>query len=116
MRIGYLTHIRSIETWNSGREEWMNCRHCGHSYSGRTVGFGILCEKCGEYLHTCINCAIYDEGTERCRSLTTEAVSDRKSRNYCEEFVPNTGIVPGPDSGIEKTADDFKNLFSMDGK
>ncbi|MCK4806233.1 MAG: hypothetical protein KAT09_01230 [Candidatus Aegiribacteria sp.] len=94
----------------------MICRNCGYRYDRRTVGFGTLCESCGEYLHTCFNCDIYDSKAERCRSLTTEAVSDRKSRNYCEEFVKNTDIVPGSDSGRGKTSDDFKTLFSMDGE
>ncbi len=93
----------------------MICKYCGHRYDGGTVGFGALCESCGEYLHTCFNCALYNTNAERCRSLTTEAVSDRKGRNFCEEFIPNTGAVRGQDLGREKTAEHFKDLFSKEG-
>lgn len=94
----------------------MICRNCGYGYDERTVGFGAVCESCGEYLHSCFNCAIYDSDAERCRSFTTDAVGDRKSRNYCEEFIPHTGIVQGADSERGKTTDDFKDLFDMDRK
>ncbi len=94
----------------------MICKHCGYRYDGRSVGFGVLCESCGKYLHTCFNCTLYNSNAERCRSLTTEAVSDRKSRNFCEEFVPNTGTVPGKNSGKEKAAEHFDDLFSTDGE
>lgn len=94
----------------------MICKNCGNKYDGRTVSFRILCENCGEYLHTCLNCAIYDSIADRCRSLTTEAVRDRKNINHCEEFIPNKGILPEADSGKVKTADDFRTLFSLDGE
>ncbi len=93
----------------------MICRNCGYGYDGRTVGFQKLCENCGEYLHTCVNCNIYDSNAKRCRSFTTEAVGDRKDKNYCEEFVPSTDTVQRTDSAEDKSADDFKDLFSMDG-
>lgn len=92
----------------------MICKNCGNKYDGRTVGFRTLCENCGEYLHTCFNCAIYDSNAERCRSFTTEAISDRKDKNYCEEFIQNTGVMTGPDSGKAKTAEKFKALFDAD--
>lgn len=92
----------------------MICKNCGYKYVGRTVGFRTLCENCGEYLHTCFNCAIYDLKAERCRSFTTEAVRDRRDNNYCEEFIQNTDVVTGQDSGKERTVDEFKALFGAD--
>ncbi|RKZ10520.1 hypothetical protein DRQ25_02750 [Candidatus Fermentibacteria bacterium] len=115
-RISYLTSVRSVEVLVFAGEVWMICKHCGSRYPGRTVGFGILCEKCGEYLHTCFNCALYNSNAERCRSHTTEAVSDRRGRNYCEEFIPDTRTAAGPDSVKDKIADDFKTLFRVDGE
>ncbi len=94
----------------------MICNNCGNICDKRTVGFQNLCENCGEYLHTCFNCNIYDSTAERCRSFTTEAVGDRKGKNYCEEFIPNKGIVPGPDSVRGNTSDDFETLFNMNGE
>jgi hypothetical protein len=83
-------------------------------YDGRTVGFKTICENCDEYLHSCFNCALYNSNADRCRSLTTEAVSDRKSSNYCEEFVKNTDSKPGTNSVKEKSSYDFKALFGAD--
>ena len=94
----------------------MICKNCGHRYDGRTVGFKTTCEKCNEYLHTCCNCDLYDPQADRCRSLTTEAIGDRKANNYCEEFVPNIDSEPGTDLIKEKSADDFKTLFGTEGK
>lgn len=85
-------------------------------HDGRTVGFKTICENCDEYLHSCFNCGLYDSNADRCRSLTTEAVSDRKSSNYCEEFIPNTDSVLETDSAKEKSTDDFKALFGAEGE
>jgi len=91
----------------------MFCRHCGHE--AEVIGFKAACDKCGEYLHSCVQCDLYDSGSDRCRSLTTEAVSDRNGNNYCEEFVRNTDLPKGPDFQIGKksprTGDDFEALF-----
>ena len=94
----------------------MICRQCGYRYDGRTVGFSILCENCGEYLHTCFNCTLYNPDSARCRSHTTEAVRDVKGKNHCEEFIPNTDIVQGREKGREENADPFNNLFNVDGE
>lgn len=94
----------------------MICKQCGCGYPGSTVGFQALCENCGEYLHTCFNCVLFNPNAERCRSFTTEAVSDRRSRNYCEEFVPNTDITPEKNSGKRKVTDDFETLFKTNGE
>ncbi len=90
--------------------------NCQHKYDVRKVGFKTLCENCGDYLHTCLNCALYDSKVDRCRSLTTEAVKDRKGNNYCEEFVPNKISVLEEDSGEERTSEDFNALFRTGGE
>jgi hypothetical protein len=55
-----------------------------------TVGFKASCEKCGVYLHSCIQCALWDRSSGHCRSLTTEQSGNREDLNFCEEYVPNT--------------------------
>ena len=94
----------------------MICKNCGYKYDGRRVGFKTTCENCNGYLHSCFNCTLYSSNADRCRSLTTEAVSDRKRGNYCEEFVPNTDSAPGTDLLKRKSTDDFKALFGADGE
>lgn len=85
-------------------------------YEESTIGFKTTCENCDEYLHSCFNCILYDSNVDRCRSLTTEAIRDRRSSNYCEEFVPNTDSAPGTDSVKVKIPNDFKSLFRKDGE
>lgn len=94
----------------------MICKNCGYRYDGRTVGFKTICENCDDYLHSCINCALYSSNSDRCRSLTTETVRDRRSNNYCEEFIQNTDSLAGTDSTKEKPGTDFEALFGADGK
>ncbi len=91
----------------------MICRHCG--CENETVGFKTTCDDCNEFLHSCFQCNLFDSNTDRCRSLTTEAVSDLTGNNYCEEFVQNTDPPPGADFTYERkapgTGDDFNALF-----
>jgi len=94
----------------------MICKYCGNEYAGRTVGFNAICERCNEYLHSCFNCALYDSNADRCRSLTTETVSDRKSSNYCEEFVPNSDSISDRIADESKSAVDFNSIFGTDGE
>jgi len=94
----------------------MMCKHCGYRHDAGTVGFKATCENCDEYLHSCLNCALFNPDTDRCRSLTTDAVSDRKSSNYCEEFVQNKNPSEGKDSAKAKSPDDFTALFGAEEK
>ncbi len=94
----------------------MICRHCG--YEAEIVGFKTTCEKCSEYLHSCYQCNLYNSRSERCRSMTTEAVSDLTGNNYCEEFAVNTDPPRSKDySGggkATRTDNDFNALFGQD--
>ena len=93
----------------------MICRHCGYEYERETVGFKTTCENCDEYLHSCFQCSLFDVRTSRCRSLTTEPVSDRIKNNYCEEFVKNTDLPQGKDLTVgqkpKRGGDYFNALF-----
>ena len=89
----------------------MICQKCGTEYHSETIGFKAYCESCGSYLHACIQCSIYDQKTERCRSLTTEAVRDREGINFCEEYMPERR-PPSPTSNKPSASrDSFSKLF-----
>ncbi len=92
----------------------MKCNLCGHVTDLQTIGFKAVCQGCGEYLHTCVQCRLYDAGGDRCRSMTTEPVRDRGGNNYCEEFRP--GGVEEVSGGARKHggAADFEKLFGGD--
>jgi hypothetical protein len=91
--------------------------HCGEVFEGSVVGFKAVCEGCGMYLHSCVQCRLYDEA-RRCLSNTTEAVRDVEHANFCEEYQPledsaeqtGWGRQEGGSSG-ERASDDFDALF-----
>lgn len=86
----------------------MKCVHCGHENELVTVGFRSMCGGCGEYLHSCIQCRLFNRTSERCTSMTTEPVRDRKGHNYCEEFQPGGG---GDGDSEKYGGGDFEALF-----
>ena len=94
----------------------MRCAHCGELFEGSVVGFKAVCEGCGMYLHSCVQCRLYDEA-RRCLSNTTEAVRDVEHANFCEEYQPAgdsgaEGNGSGPRGGDgERARDSFDALF-----
>jgi hypothetical protein len=93
----------------------MYCVRCGHKNDLRTVGFKAQCEACLEYLHSCVQCALFNSVSERCRSNTTEPVSSRDGFNYCEEYVPNDDPDRSSESRTARSGEDFENLFGGPG-
>lgn len=89
----------------------MHCSLCGHENEMETVGFKAACGNCGEYLHSCVQCAHFDPAAGRCRSLTTEAVSRADHINYCEEYSPRNAPGCGDRAPEKRKADDFDTLF-----
>ena len=90
----------------------MICSFCGESYEVDSVGFKAYCSSCGHYLHSCVQCHLFEKTTGRCRSHTTESVRDLEGMNYCEEFVPRRERGPvEKDTGNSAAADRFNNLF-----
>lgn len=68
----------------------MKCHRCGNSVDVKTVESRAECPKCAAYAHCCLNCSLYDEyAPNKCRSSSTEWVSDREKYNFCDEFEPN---------------------------
>ncbi|MCK5131022.1 MAG: hypothetical protein KAR40_02595 [Candidatus Sabulitectum sp.] len=85
----------------------MNCILCGRQWQGKTVPFGAVCDKCDCWLHSCIQCALWDPQAQMCRSMTTDSVADRHGKNFCEEWKPgNRKAETDKDSGGK-----FASLF-----
>jgi len=87
----------------------VKCVFCGDEWPLEKVAFSSVCEGCGRWLHSCIQCAIWDDRARMCRSMTTESVPDREGKNFCEEWQPGeigTGKKP-EDSSRKK----FDSLF-----
>ncbi len=84
----------------------MNCILCGAEWTGRTVPFSAVCEKCDCWLHSCIQCALWNSQAQMCRSMTTDIVADRQGKNFCEEWKP------GKQEAVTRAKKDPKGKFS----
>ena len=64
-----------------------SCQKCGQQWTRReSPGFKETCPKCTSYLHSCVNCKLYNPTADRCSSITAECPGDRTLLNYCEEY------------------------------
>lgn len=87
----------------------MRCIRCGEEWPLQKVAFSSVCEGCGCWLHSCVQCRLWDERARMCRSMTTEPVPDREGKNFCEEWQPSE---KGGNSGTGPSgADRFDSLF-----
>lgn len=66
----------------------MNCILCGAEWPGKSLSFSAVCEKCDCWLHSCIQCALWDSRARMCGSMTTDTIADRQGKNFCEEWKP----------------------------
>ena len=54
-----------------------------------------VCEQCSSWLHSCANCASYDEYSHtKCREPKAEFVFDRLGKNACSFFKLKAGARP----------------------
>ena len=67
-----------------------SCYKCG---KGITIGvdgpmpLDAVCEQCSSWLHSCANCAFYDEYSyTKCREPKADFVFDRVGKNPCSFF------------------------------
>jgi len=72
-----------------------SCYKCGKVI---TVGVDgpmpadAVCEQCSSWLHSCANCALYDEYSHtKCREPRAEFVFDRLGKNACAFFKLKSG-------------------------
>jgi hypothetical protein len=90
----------------------VNCVFCGESVDVVTVGFKACCSACGHYLHSCVQCSLFDRSSGRCTSLTTDSVRDLEGLNYCEEFrIRRNSSQEQSHEDTSDAADRFMNLF-----
>ena len=78
------------------------CCRCGHPYSppGPAPGFNEVCEACGEYLHACESCTLFDRKNRNCTDPSADPVRSTQGKNYCEQFLPlEEPISPAQDDG-----------------
>ena len=55
-----------------------------------------VCEQCSSWLHSCANCAFFDEYSQRkCREPKAEFVFDRLGKNTCAFFKLKPGARTG---------------------
>jgi len=64
----------------------MKCTLCGDEWHGEKIPFSAVCGKCGCWMHSCVQCALWDYQAGMCRSMTTDSVADREGKNFCEEW------------------------------
>lgn len=74
-----------------------SCYKCGKSITQGVDGPmppDAVCEQCSSWLHSCANCASYDEYSQRkCRETKAEFVFDRLGKNACSFFKVKAGRV-----------------------
>ena len=89
------------------------CFKCGTVWNGygkpRTRQ---ICEGCGSYLHTCINCHHFARRiTNSCVLPHTAFVGPRDMLNYCEEFQMVNNELQAIESRCARAKSTFENLF-----
>lgn len=87
----------------------MKCILCGESWLEQTVPFSAVCENCHCWLHSCVQCALWEPRSRMCNSMTTDSVADRQGKNYCEEWKP--GDSKEPEETGKDTGNKFASLF-----
>ena len=89
------------------------CFKCGAPW----MGFGMprprqICENCGAYMHTCLNCHHFDRQiSHACKSTTTAFVGPRDMLNYCEEFNMVNFELRAVEVRCQRAKTTWENLF-----
>jgi hypothetical protein len=89
------------------------CFKCGSLW----MGYGRprprqICEGCGAYLHSCINCHHFDRRiTNSCKLPTTAFVGARDSLNYCESFEMVNSELLAVEAKKERAKATWESLF-----
>ncbi len=89
------------------------CHKCGVIWQG----FGRprarqICENCGSYLHSCLNCHHFDNvGSYSCKLQNTTFIGSRDSLNYCDQFEMVNWDLRAVEARTERARSAFENLF-----
>jgi hypothetical protein len=99
-----------------GKEEKMkNCFRCGSAWVGLRgePRARELCEGCGAYLHSCVNCHHFDHVlTNSCKLPHTSFVGCRDSPNYCEEFKMLNTIARAEEERVSRAKHTWNQLWA----
>lgn len=68
------------------------CWNCGADLADvpRPISRHAFCRACGEALHACRQCRLFDGRGRGCHEPRAEAPTDPTSANFCEWFEPIT--------------------------
>ena len=96
----------------------MKCAFCGKpAPEGQKIFRTSSCERCGQDLKVCRNCAFYSPGAHwDCRETVEAEVRDKDRANFCDFFSPAPDKAagaagrPGKDANSD-ARDRFGKLF-----
>src|SRR5947209_17999902 len=75
-----------------------SCYKCNKTITQGVDGpmpMDAVCEHCSSWLHSCANCAFYDEYSyAKCRETKAEFVFDRLGKNVCKFFKVKSSVKP----------------------
>jgi hypothetical protein len=75
------------------------CYKCGTVITEGVEGpmpVEAVCAQCSSWLHSCANCAFYDEySAKKCREAKADFVFDRLGKNACSYFKLKAGARTG---------------------
>ncbi|NQW45792.1 MAG: hypothetical protein HQ462_10370 [Deltaproteobacteria bacterium] len=95
------------------------CHYCRAAISSEVQKRNRLCSNCGSDLHSCRNCAFFDENlSSKCKEPESPWIQDRGTQNNCSffEFL-STPVATNSSQTIESTSESerakkaFKALF-----
>jgi hypothetical protein len=91
------------------------CHKCLAEWTGFSQpGTRENCAKCGEDLHVCRNCRLFNEHKPNQCMVETDPVLNKERANYCEEFEFADRPLPAkkdPSSSSTNTREQWDRLF-----
>ena len=90
------------------------CFRCGFPWTGHRSQprSREVCDACGAYLHSCVNCHSFDHVlTNSCRLPHTSFVGSRDSLNYCEDFRMIDASVRAQEERVSRARHTWEELF-----
>jgi hypothetical protein len=90
------------------------CYRCGIAWRGyrNQPRSREVCEGCGAYLHSCVNCFCFDPLiTVSCKLRHTAFVGPRDQANYCEEFRMNDTVLRANEDRLASVKLRWEQLF-----
>ena len=90
------------------------CFRCGTNWAGyrNQPRSREVCDGCGAYLHSCVNCHHFDHVlTNSCKLADTAFVGVRDTLNYCEEFRMFDHIARASEDRVLRAKHAWEQLF-----